>query len=63
MIVMALAAPVAGQVTARHGPRVPLVASGLLIAAGMAMLLGLGQQTSSAWVLLPWRSPARAWGW
>ena len=51
MIVMALAAPVAGQVTARHGPRVPLVASGLLIAAGMAMLLGLGQQTSSAWVL------------
>jgi EmrB/QacA subfamily drug resistance transporter len=51
MIVMAVAAPVAGQVTGRHGARVPLVASGLLIAAGMAMLLGLGPQTSSAWVL------------
>jgi EmrB/QacA subfamily drug resistance transporter len=46
MIVMALAAPVAGQVTARHGARVPLAASGLLIAAGMALLLGLGPGTS-----------------
>jgi len=46
MIVMALAAPVAGQVTGRHGARVPLVASGLLIAAGMALLLGLGPGTS-----------------
>jgi len=46
MIVMAAAAPVAGQVTGRHGPRIPLVASGLLIAAGMALLLGLGPGTS-----------------
>jgi EmrB/QacA subfamily drug resistance transporter len=46
MIVMAIAAPVAGQVTGRHGARVPLVASGLLIAAGMALLLGLGPGTS-----------------
>jgi Na+/melibiose symporter-like transporter len=46
MIVMALAAPVAGQITGRHGPRVPLVASGLLIAAGMALLLDLGPGTS-----------------
>jgi MFS family permease len=46
MLVMALAAPVAGQVTGRHGARGPLVASGLLIAAGMALLLGLGPGTS-----------------
>ncbi|HET6187738.1 MAG TPA: MFS transporter [Trebonia sp.] len=52
MIVMALAAPVAGQVTGRHGPRIPLVASGLLIAAGMALLLGLSPGTSSTQVAL-----------
>ena len=46
MIVMAVAAPVAGQVTGRRGARVPLVASGLLIAAGMALLLGLEPGTS-----------------
>jgi EmrB/QacA subfamily drug resistance transporter len=48
MVVMALAAPVAGQVTGRHGARVPLVASGVLIAVGMALLLGLGPGTSFA---------------
>jgi len=52
MIVMAFAAPVAGQVTGHYGARVPLVASGLLIAAGMAMLLGLGPATSDAWVFV-----------
>src|SRR5580693_2006533 len=36
-LVMAAAAPVAGQLTARRGPRVPLVASGLCIAAGLAL--------------------------
>ena len=51
MLVMAVAAPVAGQVTGHYGARVPLVASGLLIAAGMAMLLGLGPGTSFAWVI------------
>jgi EmrB/QacA subfamily drug resistance transporter len=51
MLVMAVAAPVAGQVTGRYGARVPLVASGVLIAAGMAMLLGLAPGTSYAWVL------------
>jgi len=45
-IVMAAAAPVSGQFTGRHGPRVPLVASGLLMAAGMALLLGLSPGTS-----------------
>jgi len=49
-LVMAAAAPVAGQLTARRGPRVPLVASGLCIAAGLALLLGLGPGTSYAWL-------------
>ncbi|MGH3248613.1 MAG: DHA2 family efflux MFS transporter permease subunit [Trebonia sp.] len=46
MAVMALAAPVAGHLTGRRGPRVPLVASGLLIAAGSGLLLDLGPDTS-----------------
>jgi EmrB/QacA subfamily drug resistance transporter len=45
-LVMAAAAPVAGQFTARRGPRVPLVASGLCIAGGAAMLLLLDPGTS-----------------
>ncbi|HEX4090474.1 MAG TPA: MFS transporter [Trebonia sp.] len=45
-IVMAAAAPVSGQFTGRHGPRLPLVASGLLTAAGLALLLGLAPGTS-----------------
>ena len=49
-LVMAAAAPVAGQLTARRGPRVPLVASGLCIAAGLALLLGLGPGTSYWWL-------------
>lgn len=48
MLVMAVAAPVAGHVSGRHGARVPLVASGVLIAAGMALLLGLRPGTSFA---------------
>jgi EmrB/QacA subfamily drug resistance transporter len=52
MIVMAAAAPAAGQLTGRRGPRIPLVASGLLIAAGMALLLGLGPGTSFAEVVV-----------
>jgi EmrB/QacA subfamily drug resistance transporter len=48
MLVMAVAAPVAGHVSGRRGARVPLVASGVLIAAGMALLLGLRPGTSFA---------------
>jgi EmrB/QacA subfamily drug resistance transporter len=43
--VMAVAAPVAGRITGRYGGRIPLVASGLLIAAGSWVLLGLGPDT------------------
>jgi EmrB/QacA subfamily drug resistance transporter len=49
-LVMAAAAPVAALLIARRGPRVPLVASGLCIAAGLALLLGLGPGTSYAWL-------------
>jgi EmrB/QacA subfamily drug resistance transporter len=49
-LVMAAVAPVAGQLTARRGPRVPLVASGLCTAAGLALLLGLGPGTSYWWL-------------
>ena len=45
-VVMAAAAPVAGHLTGRRGPRIPLVVSGLCVAAGMALLLGLGPSTS-----------------
>jgi EmrB/QacA subfamily drug resistance transporter len=45
-IVMAAAAPISGQLTSRRGPRIPLIASGLLTAAGMALLLGLAPGTS-----------------
>ena len=48
MLVMAVAAPVAGHVSGRHGARIPLVASGVLIAVGMALLLGLRPGTSFA---------------
>jgi EmrB/QacA subfamily drug resistance transporter len=47
-VVMAAAAPVAGHLTARRGPRSSLVASGLLIAAGSVALLGLAPATSYA---------------
>ena len=49
-LVMAAAAPVAGQLLARRGPRLPLVASGLCIAAGLSLLLGLGPGTSYGWL-------------
>jgi MFS family permease len=44
--VMALAAPVAGHLTGWRGPRIPLVASGLFIAAGAAVLVPLQADTS-----------------
>jgi MFS family permease len=39
--VMAVAAPVSGQLLARRGPRIPLVLSGVFIAAGALVLTGL----------------------
>jgi len=51
-IVMAAAAPVAGQLTGHRGPRIPLVASGVLMAVGAGLLLGLSPSTSLAWLAL-----------
>jgi EmrB/QacA subfamily drug resistance transporter len=51
-LAMVVAAPVAGGLTGRRGPRIPLVGSGLLIAAGMAMLLGLAPGTPSGYLAL-----------
>ena len=51
-IVMAAAAPVAGHLTGHRGPRIPLVASGIFMAAGAALLLGLSPSTSPAWLAL-----------
>ncbi|HEY0933284.1 MAG TPA: MFS transporter [Trebonia sp.] len=45
-LVMAAAAPVAGHLIGHRGPRIPLVASGLCTAAGMALLLSLSPGTS-----------------
>jgi EmrB/QacA subfamily drug resistance transporter len=44
-MVMAASAPVAGHLTGSRGPRASLVASGILIAAGSAVLLGLAPGT------------------
>lgn len=44
--VMAIAAPVAGHLTGWRGPRIPLMASGLFIVAGAAVLLPLEADTS-----------------
>jgi EmrB/QacA subfamily drug resistance transporter len=49
-LVMAAAAPVAGHLTGRRGPRVPLVLSGILMAAGCALLAGLSPATSWLWL-------------
>ena len=51
-VVMAAAAPAAGHVTGHRGPRLPLVLSGVLMAAGAALLLGLSPSTSLAWLTL-----------
>jgi EmrB/QacA subfamily drug resistance transporter len=49
-VVMAVAAPVAGHLTGRRGPLIPLTASGVLMAVGGVMLLGLTPRTSYPWL-------------
>jgi EmrB/QacA subfamily drug resistance transporter len=51
-VVMAAAAPVAGHLTGRRGPLIPLAASGILMAVGSALLLGLNPGTSYLWLAL-----------
>jgi EmrB/QacA subfamily drug resistance transporter len=50
--VMAVAAPVAGHLTARRGPLIPLAVSGILMAAGSMLLLGLRPDTSYGQLVL-----------
>jgi EmrB/QacA subfamily drug resistance transporter len=50
--VMALAAPVAGHLMAKRGPRIPLVLSGVLMAAGSVLEFGLTPRTSYLWLAL-----------
>ncbi|OPC77321.1 MFS transporter [Embleya scabrispora] len=40
-------APISGRLVARIGPRVPLVAAGVAMATGAALLVGLAQDTST----------------
>jgi EmrB/QacA subfamily drug resistance transporter len=42
----AIASPLSGRLTATYGPRRPLVAAGVLVAAGAVMLTGLTQATA-----------------
>ncbi len=51
-IVMAAAAPVSGHLTARRGPAIPLVASGVLMAAGAVLLVRLSPSTPFSWLLI-----------
>jgi hypothetical protein len=44
-------AVISGWLTAKHGPRLPLTASGLLIAAGAVLLIAVGTHTS-VWYLI-----------
>lgn len=43
---IATTAPIGGRLVARHGPRIPLLAGGVFIAAGCAVLLAVGTSTS-----------------
>ncbi len=44
-------APLSGRLVGSHGPRIPLLASGLALSAGALMLVGLGPDTSLEWLL------------
>jgi EmrB/QacA subfamily drug resistance transporter len=50
-VMICLFAPVSGRLVASRGPRLPLVLAGLAIAAGAALLLRLGNHTSTPYLL------------
>ncbi|HEX4831906.1 MAG TPA: MFS transporter [Trebonia sp.] len=47
-----LAAPVSGRLVATRGARLPLVLAGLLIMAGVALLIPLSDHTSTWWLVI-----------
>lgn len=59
---MAITAPVAGRLTGRSGPRIPTVAGGLLIAAGLGILSTLTRDTTLALVLVGYALIGVGWG-
>jgi MFS family permease len=46
-----VAAPLSGRIISSRGPRVPLLAAGLFMTAGAAMLTGLTAHTPTGWLL------------
>jgi EmrB/QacA subfamily drug resistance transporter len=45
-------APLSGRLVGSRGPRIPLLAAGTAMCAGALMLVGLGADTSLAWLLV-----------
>ena len=50
-LMIVVAAPISGRIVGRHGPRVPLVLAGVLLAAGSGMLIGVKDDVSLSWLL------------
>jgi EmrB/QacA subfamily drug resistance transporter len=48
---MVVAAPLSGRIVGRHGPRLPLVASGVFTGVACAMLVGIEPATPIAWLI------------
>jgi MFS family permease len=49
-VMVMVTSPLSGRIVGRHGPRLPLVISGVGLAAGFAMLIGIDPTTSLAQV-------------
>ena len=49
-VMTVLAAPLSGRIVGRHGPRVPLLISGVSFVTACAMLTGIGPGTPFAWL-------------
>jgi EmrB/QacA subfamily drug resistance transporter len=50
-LMIVVAAPISGRIVGRHGPRLPLVLAGVLLAAGSGMLVGVESDVSLPWLL------------
>jgi EmrB/QacA subfamily drug resistance transporter len=50
-VMIMVTSPLSGRIVGRHGPRLPLVISGVGLAAGSAMLIGIGPNTPFAQLL------------
>jgi len=50
-LMIVVAAPISGRIVGRHGPRLPLVLAGVLLAAGSGMLIGVDYDVALPWLL------------